>query len=93
MLMTHTQAFKLGRVSVPPDEMSVSAMCRQVGEWVVHSSGPKGFSRFPQEAWSKLPKELMWMRTLYAEQYLAKELHLEPSVVVDVQGNSALFLD
>jgi hypothetical protein len=26
------------------------------------------------------------MRTLYVEQYLAKELRLEPSIVVDVQG-------
>lgn len=66
--------------------MSVGAMCHRIGEWVVLSSGPKGFSRFPQEAWSKLPRELSWMRTLYAEQYLARELCLEPSVMVDVQG-------
>jgi hypothetical protein len=59
---------------------------RRIGEWVVSSSGPKGFSRFPREAWNELPDELLWMRRLYVQQYLASQLGLEPSVEVDVQG-------
>jgi hypothetical protein len=76
----------LGGNLLSSDEIAVSEMHRRIGEWVVYSSGPKGFSRFPQEAWKKLPDDLSWMRRLYAEQYLENELHLEPWVEVDVQG-------
>jgi hypothetical protein len=68
------------------DEISAPAMRRRIGEWIVFSSGPKGFCRFPCEAWKKLPRGLSWMHQLYAQQYLENELHLESSVEVDVQG-------
>lgn len=69
------------------DKKALSALMvgRRIGKWVVSSSGPKGFSRFPHEAWDELPNELLWMRRLYVEQYLS-QLSLEPSVEVDVQG-------
>jgi hypothetical protein len=68
------------------EKMSVTTMRRRIAEWVVFCSGPKGFARFPVEAWKDLPDELSWMRRLYVEDYLANELYLEPSVVLNVQG-------
>lgn len=85
-LIMHLQACQ-GEIPVlPPVEMSVCTMCHRVGEWIVHSLVPKGFSHFSQEAWGQLPTELSWMRTLYAEQYIEKQLGLQPSVTVEVQG-------
>jgi hypothetical protein len=66
--------------------MSLFGMRYHIGEWVVFSSGSKGFSRFPHEAWKNLPEDLSWMRRLYVQQYLENKLHLEPSVDVDVHG-------
>lgn len=68
----------------------MNALCRRIGEWVVSHSGCKSFSRFPQEAWRKLPEELFWMREVYAEQYLSKNLRLTPGIRVDVQGMVSL---
>lgn len=86
MLSGSCQVHGLGTAVLVKEALSVHAMGRRIGEWVVSSSGPKGFSRFPHEAWKRLPNELSWMRRLYVEQYLAGELHLDPSVEVDVQG-------
>lgn len=63
-------------------------MRHRIGEWIVRSSGPKGFSYFPCEAWAKLPEDLSWMLQIYAQQYLENELHLEPLANVTVQGKA-----
>jgi hypothetical protein len=68
--------------------MLVDEMRHRIGEWIVHSSGPKGFSCFPDAAWAKLPEGVSWMLQIYAQQYLANELHLEPLADVTVQGKA-----
>jgi hypothetical protein len=64
----------------------VRALKRRISDWVVRSSGPKGFSRFPSQAWSRLPQELSYMREFYVSHYLYHDLGLEPGVTVDVHG-------